>query len=420
MKILFKMTGSIAMFKACGLISKLVQAGHEVQVVASASSLEFVGSPTLEGLSRRPVLSDLWEKGHAMDHIHLVRWADLIVVAPASAHFINRIAQGLGDDLLTTMFLAHDFKKPYLVAPAMNTSMYLHPATQDSLKKLKAFGVEILESASGVLACGEAGYGRLLEVDELFQKIIEAGPKQREDSIPSSPVAKSKLGKVLVTAGGTSEPIDDVRMISNKSTGRTGSQIADHLYDLGFDVTLLVSQNGARPTRPVTMHTFETFNDLKDLMRLQLSENSISTLIHLAAVSDYSVDFLQANGQTLHDSKIPSGAQITLGLKPNPKLISMAKGWSKNKNLQLIGFKLTSRSPNTDAAEAVQRVLIDSAADYVVHNDWRDLKDPQHRHPFRIFKKDLSIESEGETIQQLKNKIGELASTALLNSREIL
>lgn len=412
MKILFKMTGSIAMFKACGLISKLVQAGHEVQVVASASSLEFVGAATLEGLSRRPVLSDLWEKGHAMDHIHLVRWADQIVVAPASAHFINRIALGVGDDLLTTMFLAHDFKKPYMIAPAMNTSMYLHPATQDSLKRLKSYGVEILESASGVLACGETGYGRLLEVDQLFERIT--GAPADVFVIKKPEASEKKPGRVLITAGGTAEPIDEVRVISNKSTGRTGSQIADHLYDLGFEVTLLISQTGARPTRPVETHTFESFNDLKDLMRVQLSENSISTLVHLAAVSDYSVDFMQANGQVIQETKIPSGAQITLGLKPNPKLISMAKGWSKNKNLQLIGFKLTSQSASANAAEAVQKVLIDSAADYVVHNDARDLKDPQHRHPFRIYRKDLSVEGEGETIQQLKNKIGELASRRLL------
>lgn len=406
MKILFKMTGSIAMFKACGLVSKLVQNGHEVQIVASKSALEFIGEATLEGLSHKKVLTDLWEQGHAMDHINLVRWADLIVVAPASAHFINRIAQGVGDDLLTTMFLAHDFKKPYLIAPAMNTAMYLHPATQKSLANLKSYGCEILESASGVLACGETGYGRLLEVDQLLAEIQKVAPTV-------TPPDKFKLNakapvKVLVTAGGTAEPIDDIRVIANRSTGRTGSQIADHLSDLGFEVTLLLSKGGVAPTRPMEVHQFETFGDLKNLMRTELSEKNFSTLVHLAAVSDYSVEFIHSNGQKLEGPKIPSGAQIQLGLKPNPKLISMAKAWSKNKSLQLIGFKLTSRAAADTAAEAVQKILIDSAADFVVHNDWRDLKDPVHSHPFQIYRKDLSVESEGTTPSQLKNKIGEI------------
>ena len=166
------MTGSIACYKACQAVSRLVQAGCEVQVVASPAALQFVGNATIEGLTGKPVVSDLYASGNAMDHIHLVRWADLILVAPASANFINKIARGVGDDLLTTMFLAHDFKKPYLVAPAMNTSMYLHPATQDSIQALKKMGVEILETASGVLACGEVGWGRLLEPDLIVQEVL--------------------------------------------------------------------------------------------------------------------------------------------------------------------------------------------------------------------------------------------------------
>ncbi|PWU21736.1 MAG: bifunctional phosphopantothenoylcysteine decarboxylase/phosphopantothenate--cysteine ligase CoaBC, partial [Bdellovibrio sp.] len=149
------MTGSIAAFKACALLSKIVQSGATVQVAASAAALRFVGEATLEGLSGRPVAKDLWESGRAMEHIQLVRWADLIIVAPASAHFINRAANGVGDDLLTTMFLAHDFTKPFMIAPAMNTAMYLHPVTKGSITKLRELGIQVLETASGVLACGE-------------------------------------------------------------------------------------------------------------------------------------------------------------------------------------------------------------------------------------------------------------------------
>ena len=121
--VLLLVTGSIAAYKSCQVVSRLTQAGCNVQVVASPSALQFVGAATWEGLSGNPVVSDLFEPGRAMDHIHLMRKADVILAAPASAHFMNRAAHGVGDDLLTTMFLAHDFKKPFLMAPAMNTAM---------------------------------------------------------------------------------------------------------------------------------------------------------------------------------------------------------------------------------------------------------------------------------------------------------
>ena len=172
-KVLFILTGSIACYKACQVISRLVQADCEVQVVASPAALQFVGNATFEGLTGKSTISDLYAAGNVMDHIHLMRWADLIIVAPATANYVNKIAQGVGDDLLTTLFLAHDFKKPFLLAPAMNTSMYLHPITQNSIRKLKEIGIEILETASGVLACGETGFGKLLD-PELIQKEIQS------------------------------------------------------------------------------------------------------------------------------------------------------------------------------------------------------------------------------------------------------
>ncbi len=168
-RVLFQLTGSIAAYKACHVISRLVQAGHEVQTVASRGALEFVGAATLEGLSGKPVFSDVFEAGRAMDHIHLARWADLAIVCPASASSINRLASGLADDVIGTLFLAYELgKKPYLLAPAMNHQMMAHPATRASLEKLSSWGVEVLETGRGNQACGETGEGRLLEPDELL------------------------------------------------------------------------------------------------------------------------------------------------------------------------------------------------------------------------------------------------------------
>jgi phosphopantothenoylcysteine decarboxylase/phosphopantothenate--cysteine ligase len=168
-KILVQLSGSIAAYKSCYLISKLVQAGHEVKTVATKGALEFVGAATLEGLSGSPVFHDIYEEGRMMDHIHLAKWADLSILAPASANTINRLAQGLADDVVGTLFLAWDLKKkPYLVAPAMNQQMMDHPATKEALSKLEGWGAHVLPSGDGHQACGDTGLGRLLEPDQLF------------------------------------------------------------------------------------------------------------------------------------------------------------------------------------------------------------------------------------------------------------
>jgi phosphopantothenoylcysteine decarboxylase/phosphopantothenate--cysteine ligase len=170
-KILFQLSGSIAAYKACFAISRLVQDGYELQCVATKGALEFVGAATIEGLTGKPVFTDLYESGRMMDHIHLSKWADLAIVCPASANTINRLAAGLSDDVIGALFLSFDLKKPYLVAPAMNQQMFKHPATQSSLAKLESFGVKILPTGEGHQACGDVGEGRLLEPEAIVKWI---------------------------------------------------------------------------------------------------------------------------------------------------------------------------------------------------------------------------------------------------------
>jgi phosphopantothenoylcysteine synthetase/decarboxylase len=174
-KVLVQLSGSIAAYKTCYLISRLVQEGHEVKVVATRGALEFVGKASLEGLSGQPVFCDIYEEGRMMDHIHLSKWADLSVLAPASANTIARLAQGLSDDPIGTLFLAWDLKKPYWLAPAMNQQMYQHPATQEALKKLGSWGVRLLQGDSGHQACGDVGPGRLMEPDQIYETIMQRG-----------------------------------------------------------------------------------------------------------------------------------------------------------------------------------------------------------------------------------------------------
>lgn len=166
------LSGSIACFKACELISQLVQKGFKVKTVATRSALQFIGPATLEGLTDEAVISDNFEHGKMMSHIDLARWADLILICPATAHTINALATGSGGDIVTDIFLSNNFQKPFWIAPAMNVQMLSHPAIQENIQKLKKWGTVILDTDSGNLACGEQGSGRLLSPSVIFEKII--------------------------------------------------------------------------------------------------------------------------------------------------------------------------------------------------------------------------------------------------------
>src|SRR5580658_3615272 len=201
--IAFVLTGSIAGYKACDAISRLVQLGHRVRAVATRSALRFVGEATLEGLTGEHVFSDLFEPGAALEHIQLTRWADAVVVCPATANTINRFAAGLADDLAGALFLAHDRTKPFLVAPAMNPAMWRHPATQAAVAQLRDWGLQFIAVGHGRTACGEEGAGRLAE-PELIVSAVEAALAR-----------PARRLRILITSGGTAEPIDGVRLLAN-------------------------------------------------------------------------------------------------------------------------------------------------------------------------------------------------------------
>lgn len=404
-KILFMMSGSIAAFKACQLLSKLVQNNFEVKVVASPSALKFVGPATLEGLSGHRVHSDLWAEGTAMDHIHLVRWADLVIVVPASASLINRLAHGLGDDLLSTLFLAHKFDKPFLLAPAMNTAMYLHPATQASLSKLKAMGLTVLESASGVLACGEEGLGRLLEPELLYAEVLQYSSNL---SASSSAQQMTTQPKILITSGGTTEPIDQIRSITNKSTGSTGSTLAQTLCQLGYDVTLLKAKNSLPAPAAQKTLEFETFKELQQQLSTELQAHHYEAVIHAAAVSDFSVQNVDATV-----GKISSQDDLVLHLKRNPKLVDDIKKISLNKSIKLIAFKLTVGANEVEIAKAVQKLQNSASPDLIVHNDLKNINQEQHDfHVYRFSQNKIAVEptlatSKTELAQQIAHYFSE-------------
>lgn len=384
-KILILMSGSIACYKICYLISLLKKNNYDVKVAASQSALKFVGEATLEGLSGSSVATDLWQKGSAMEHIYLERWADVILAAPATSHLINRMANGIGDDLLTSLFLAHEFKKPFLVAPAMNTAMYLNPATQKSIAELKKWGLLILEAASGVLACGETGYGKLLDPELLFQEISSVLKNSMSKTLEHHGNPRNAgLPKILVTAGGTEEPIDDVRRITNSSTGKSGEALATYFAELGFDVTLLLAQSSNVEIKNFYQtFRFSTSVSLSDLLKQQLQSSHYHFVFHAAAVSDFSVE--KSVG------KLGSDQDMVLNLKKAPKLINSIKHWSKNSNVKLVGFKLTSGLNSSEILSKVEKLKNQSHADFVIQNDIHQLQD-RNKHEFQVFSNNLDPE----------------------------
>ncbi len=173
-RILLQITGSIAAFKGASLVSMLVNDDYEVQCVASGGGLKFIGEATLEGLTSKPVLTDMFERGRALDHINLVDWADLFLLYPASANHLTRLRAGLADDLIGALFLANNFRKPYWIAPAMNSHMFAHPAVTEAVDTLQDWGCRILPPGDGRLACGTVGAGRLIEPEETHELIGQA------------------------------------------------------------------------------------------------------------------------------------------------------------------------------------------------------------------------------------------------------
>ena len=275
----------------------------------------------------------------------------------------------------------------------MNTAMYLNPVTQKAIEILKSLGLKILESASGVLACGETGYGKLLEPDLLFQEIQSA----LNNFAPKKQIVHNTqpLKKILVTAGGTREPLDDVRFLTNKSTGITGEQIARQLSELGFDVTLdLAESSSVRPVDAYSLNRFDSFSSLSNLLQKQLSEENFDLVIHTAAVSDFNVD--KALG------KIASSDDLTLHLKRNPKIVNSLKSWSLNKKLKVIAFKLTSQASEAQVKEKVNKLFHEADADLVVQNDAKST-DNRINHQFQIFSKKSLDQASG--IDQLVTQI---------------
>ena len=274
--ILLGVSGGIAAYKACELVRLLRRAGAEVQVVTTAAAERFVTPLSLQALSGRPVRRDLFDEGAeaAMGHIELARWADAILVAPATADLMARLAQGRADDLLTTLCLASE--APLLLAPAMNRAMWEHPATQDNAALLRRRGVALLGPEAGEQACGETGEGRMREPADL---IADLARRFENGSLAGL--------SVLVSAGPTREPIDPVRYLGNRSSGRMGYALARAAREAGARVTLVSGPVALPPPHGVRVIPVETALEMREAVLAEAG--SADVFIATAAVADYRV-----------------------------------------------------------------------------------------------------------------------------------
>ena len=336
-------TGSIACYKALDLASKLVQAGANVETILSYGATQFVTPLAFRSLTHREVVTDTFDAAseHSVEHVALARWADIVVIAPATVHCIAKLAAGLADDPLTTSVIATD--APLLVAPAMDANMYDHPATQENIVRLRARGVFLAGPDPGRLASGMMGMGRLVEPADLLGHIA-AALGQNGDLAGR---------RIIVSAGGTQEAIDPVRVITNHSSGKMGYAIAEAARDRGAEAVLVVAPTALTDPPLVRMVPVRSAQEMCDAV---LGETrTADALIMAAAVADY-------RPAVAAEQKIKKTAadEMSIDLEKTTDILAMARG-----NFVRVGFSAESEHLEANAADKVRRKELD----LIVAND---------------------------------------------------
>ena len=335
--VLLGVTGGIAVYKSPDLTRRLIDHGASVQVVMTAGAQAFVTPLTFQAVSGRLVRTDLFdtEAEAAMGHIELTRWADRIVIAPASADFIARFAAGMGDDLLTTVCLATE--APIYIAPAMNRQMWMSPAVQDNMKVLRERGVEVLGPGEGDQACGETGSGRMLEPIDIARSVL----------IPQNGPLGGK--RVVITAGPTREPIDPVRYLTNRSSGKMGYALASAAREAGASVVLVSGPVALAPLEGVDRISVESAAEMQAAVESVIDDADV--FISAAAVADYRpVD--------CPDQKIKkTDASMSLELTRNPDILAGVA--SRERPPFTVGFAAETQSVVENARGKMTRKNLD-------------------------------------------------------------
>ncbi len=349
MQIIVGITGGIAAYKAPELVRLLKKQGHEVRCAATEHALQFVTRVTLETVSGAPLYSDLFASGRT-EHISLKDWGEMLIVAPATANIIGKVANGIADDALSTLLLAFS-GKPVIMAPAMNCEMWAHPAVQRNIETLKAWGIRMVGPEEGELACGVNGVGRMSEPEAIAAAVCNF-----ESRIPNS-----ELGKWLVTAGPTYERIDSVRFIGNYSSGKMGFALAQALADAGAEVELV-----AGPTSLKIDHPRVKVTRIESAREMYAAATEVfphcNGAILSAAVADY-----RPSECADHKLKKNGSEGMHLDLVQNPDILATL-GTMKTDKQTLVGFALETDNEEANAQHKLEKKNLD----YIVLNSLRD------------------------------------------------
>ncbi|MGX8835082.1 bifunctional phosphopantothenoylcysteine decarboxylase/phosphopantothenate--cysteine ligase CoaBC [Amedibacillus sp. YH-ame6] len=322
--IVLGVSGGIAAFKAAQLTSDLIKKGYDVEVIMTQNATEFISPLTFESLTKHNVMVSTFEKvaDRSVKHISIAQRADLFVIVPASANVIAKVVHGIADDMLTTTFLAASCKK--MICPAMNTNMYENPVTQSNLAACLSLGYELIEPATGLLACGDVGKGKLADLETIMEHI--------EHALDTSDILQGK--RVLVTAGPTQEALDPVRFISNHSSGKMGYEIARAARNMGAEVTLISGPCNLQPPLDINVIHIKSAMDMMEAVQdLYATQDFI---IKAAAVGDY-------RAQSIADNKIKKqGDTLNIEFIKNPDILAYLGEHKKNHQL-LCGFAMETQ-----------------------------------------------------------------------------
>ncbi len=387
--IILGVTGGIAAYKCVDLVSRLRKQGADVHVILTKGAQNFVTETAMREISGNPVVTSMWQEiqQYDVEHIALAQLADVVLVAPATANVIAKCACGMADDMLTTTLLAT--KAPVFFAPAMNTNMYENSITQQNLHTLQERGCHIIDPAAGHLACGTSGVGRMPEPQELVEILADFFATGKELAEPDEVDSLQHLAEeldfsglnILVTAAGTREPIDPVRYIGNRSSGKMGYAIAEAARDLGANVTLISGPSALTPLAGVNFFKVESARDMRRLVLENFPESQI--VIKAAAVADYRV-------KNVADHKIKKNdEELTLVLEKNPDILKEL-GQKKQKGQVLVGFAAETQN----LIQYAQSKLEKKNLDMIVAND---VSKPQagfnvDTNLIKLLKRDGSIE----------------------------
>lgn len=343
-------TGGIAVYKACDVVSRLKKLGANIHVVMTDCATEFVAPLTFQTLSQNMVVVDMFERPRTweVEHIELAKAADMFLIVPATANFIGKVANGIADDMLTTTVMAT--KSKVVIAPAMNTNMYTNPIVQDNISKLEKYGYEFIDPGSGLLACGDIGKGKLADVDTIVNYVVESFETSKS-------VERDLSGKrILISAGPTIERIDPVRYLTNRSTGKMGYAIADQAVKRGAEVVLVSGKTNLNTPRGLYKYVeIESAEDLYQSMKREFENADI--VIQSAAVADY-------RPKDYSDKKIKKkDGDLTIELARN-KDIALELGKIKGDRV-LIGFA----AETNDLLENASKKIAKKNLDFIVAND---------------------------------------------------